>query len=120
MKKITALALAAVMLIALCPSASADGAEDYIALPGEVSMEMMSADYWLSKKNKQAAHKDRVLMSTDEIAEFNRGCSAMISCGSTEFSLADIPDSLSGEIVRGFISSAAGSRVEISLGTADK
>ena len=107
MKKITALALAAVMLIALCPSASADGAEDYIALTGGVSMEMMSADYWLSKKNKQAAHKDKVLMSTDEIAEFNRGCSAMISCGGTELSLADIPDSLSGEIVRGFISSAA-------------
>ena len=107
MKKITALALAAVMLIALCPSASADGAEDYIALTGGVSMEMMSADYWLSKKNKQATHKDKVLMSTDEIAEFNRGCSAMISCGGTEFSLADIPDSLSGEIVRGFISSAA-------------
>lgn len=105
-QKIISLILALVVFIAAAPEAYAD-MEGYVALTDGVDMEMMSADYWLGKKNEQAYSTNEPLMTEEEIESANALNSAMISYNGERLALADCPETVSGDFVRGFIASAS-------------
>lgn len=107
MKKLTALVITVIILSSLIPAALAakTDAED-IALPDFVCAEQLTAEYWLGKKNKQAVHSNKLIMSGDEISEINAINANMISFGDISCALTDIPESVPGELVRGIVSLA--------------
>lgn len=107
-----AAALAAALSAALIAPDAAYAArgtaqEEYVRLAAGVTAEMQSADYWLSKKNRQAVRADKPLMTAAQIAYFNRANAKQITVGEESFALADIPDSVSGGVVRALIGSHA-------------
>lgn len=107
MKKLTALVLTIIVLCALLPAALAAKPEaDYVALPEGVSAEQLTVECWLGKKNKQAAHSEKLIMTAEEIAEVNALNADMISIGDISCALTDIPESVPGERVRGLVSLA--------------
>lgn len=109
MKKILALTLALIALLSLLPVAQAaktEAAEEHIALPSGVSAEQLTAEYWLGKKNKQAAHSDKLIMTAHDIADINAQNADMISIGDISCALTDIPESVPGDIVRALVTLA--------------
>lgn len=109
MKRLIAISLAVIALLSPLPAAQAiktETAEEHIALPDGVSAEQLTAEYWLGKKNKQAAHSDKLIMSQSEIDAVNAQNADMISIGDISCALTDIPESVPGDIVRALVTLA--------------
>lgn len=103
-----AAALAAVLSAALIAPGGAYAANDtakdeYIRAAAGVTAEMQSADYWLSRRNRQAVRADKLIMTQTQIADFNRANAKQISVGDESYALSDIPDAVSGSVVRTLI-----------------
>lgn len=74
--------------------------DGYIKLADGVDIEMISADYWIK------SGYDRVVMTSEEIKEFNSNNSNLISTKSAgNFSLQSIKESISGDVVSELVNS---------------
>lgn len=104
---IIAAALSAALIAPDAAYAAGEAAEEYVRLAPGVTAEQMSADYWLSRKNKQAVRADKLIMTEAEIADFNRANAKQICIGGESYALTDIPDAVPGSVVRALIENHA-------------
>ena len=70
---IIAAALSAALIAPDAAYAAGETAEEYVRLAPGVTAEQMSADYWLSRKNKRAVRADKLIMTEAEILNSVRG-----------------------------------------------
>lgn len=100
------------LAVLLTGSAFAEGAypeNGYVRLADGVSMDMLSADFWLSK----AAGADKTLMTGDEIRAFNEKHSKLIGdADGSSFSLDSIGETMDGGMLRRLIESLIAKRPE--------
>lgn len=109
MKKFTALLLTICMLLSFSSCIKfeiketekpvGDEYKDYVRLNNDVTFEMYDPNYWIDAYGQE----EKILMSLEEIEEFNEDNSKQVAIDGEIIALKDFPETVSGDSVREYV-----------------
>jgi len=77
--------------------------KDYVRLNNGVSMDMMSATYWINNRDESGRDTGKERLSLAEISRFNHLNRRMLSTTGTQFSLDEISDQFYYKVAKSFV-----------------